>query len=334
MEDKNRITILINGKERSQQPEQTVVLVEEQNGRAEAAAALADYHSVRASFAAKVKALAKRKNRTYGLLKRPQQPIWRGNMFWRKKIAVSIAGAVVTGLLFGAIVLMVFSSPAAESEAKEIPAAAADNQNKQHVQLSDISLSFSIVQSGVFTSKERAEKRAKEIKSSIGAAAVVKIEDEKYAIISGIGNEKHQTSSLVSSYEEQGIDVWEKKQEFTFKNLYTADKLDEPYFVNGKTLLQNVITLSYLPAGDNRSKAVASTLRDYEKWKTFGSQQSKNWSTGVKKQSSAYEKNMSNLLEMIKQEKDKKDIQPRFQQEALDALQNYEQLMKAMQKGA
>jgi hypothetical protein len=334
VEDKKRITILINGKVKTEQPELPAVLVNEQAGQAEAAAALVEYHSINASFATKVKMLAKKKSRIQGLLRKSQNPIWGGNTVWKKKIAVSIAGAIATGLLFGAIVLMVFSSPATESVAKEIPAAAANKQSKENIQLSDISLTFSIVQSGVFTSKERAEKRAEEIKDAIGAASVIKTVDNKYAIISGLGNEKHQTSALVTSYEEKGIDVLEKKQEFTFKNLFAFEELDERYFLNGKTLLQNAITLSYLPDGESRSKAVASTLRDYEIWKEFGTRQSQSWNEDVKKNARAFEKNIAELLELIKKEKDKKNIDPRFQQEAIDALAKYEQLMKSLQKEA
>ncbi|MFC7371254.1 hypothetical protein ACFQPF_06165 [Fictibacillus iocasae] len=333
MEEKHNITIFINGKPRSAQSSEPARL-EEKAGQAETAAALIEYRKSSMSLTSKVKILSKRRNPLQDLLRKKHDPIWQARPFWKKKLVMSVAGAVLTGMLFGAAVLMVFSSPVTESAAGAPVSASVETNKKSAAALSDISLSFAVVQAGVFSSEDRAEKRAGEIKNSGVAASVMKLEGNKYAILSGIGNEKHQAASLVTFYEEKGIDVWEKNHEFSYSSLHSANKLDESYFVNGKTLLQNVVTLSFLPAGENRAKAVASTLREYEKWRTFGVKQRKEWSSATAKQSKVFEKNMAEMLELVKQEKDQKKIQSGFQQEALNALVNYDKLMKSLKKEA
>jgi stage II sporulation protein B len=248
-----------------------------------------------------------------------------------KQIVAAIMAAVVTGTVLGIMVLMVFSSDITEAGNQKAEMAPIQKEespsSKKLAPLPPINLEFSALQAGVFSSKERAVDAVKSIEEKGFSAVIVSADDEKFAVIVGIANEKHQLASYGESYQKEMEKPLVKTLSFSFENLKTPSNLDETYFRNGKILLQNVLTLSQMP--ETKESGLEQTLSDFNKWKEYGKNQKKNWKDETSNAASDFEKQLEGAFLALKDTK-KGELNWAFQQKAMDSLQSYKQLLKSL----
>ncbi|WHY70722.1 SPOR domain-containing protein [Fictibacillus enclensis] len=236
--------------------------------------------------------------------------------------------AIITGCTFGAIILMLFTGESASTEAQIVSARQTklNSTVSSPATIASIPLDFYAVQNGLFSTEKKAEEVSSKLKEQGYAAAVYK-QGANYSVLIGLGNKKEQAKSLADAYQLQGVDVWQKQLDASYSNLKITQKMDEPFIVNGKILLQNVITLSQVP--ELSKKAKASIKQDYEGWKQYGDKQDEKWPSKQKKAAKAYEMQISTALGKLTGTHSK-EVDWQLQQAVLDSFISYTKLLDAL----
>ncbi|WP_137788745.1 SPOR domain-containing protein [Bacillus sp. E(2018)] len=328
---KREISILINGKEKNYSEDQTSV--KEQPVHNEVAAAIEEVnrggYTILATSLKKRDNFFKRKN-GHVLNKRTSFLVPNNGKGFPKQIVAAIMGAIVTGTILGVLVLTVFSSDITEAGDKATEVSAVQTEKVadtgKSVTIRPITLDFSALQAGVFSSKDRAEGVVKSIEEK-GFSAVVFKDEEKYSVIVGIGNEKHQLDKFNEAYQKEMDKPLFKSLSFSFDQLKTPTKLDETYFTNGQILLQNTLTLSQMPEASG--SGLDRTLSDFNKWKEYGKGQKGKWSESTTKAASDFEKQLEGAFLALKDSK-KGELNWAFQQKVMDSLQSYTNLLETL----
>ncbi|ANC78036.1 hypothetical protein ABE65_015020 [Fictibacillus phosphorivorans] len=329
---KQEISILINGKEKNYSEDQTSV--KEQPVHNEVAAAIEEVnrggYTILATSLKKRDNFFKRKN-GHVLNKRTSFLAPSNGKGFPKQIVAAILGAIVTGTILGVLVLTVFSSDITEAgdkvtEASTVPTEKVADTEKT-VTIRPIHLDFSALQAGVFSSKERAEGVVESIEEKGFSAVIFKAEEEKYSVIVGISNEKHQLEKFNEAYQKEMDKPLFKSLTFSFDQLKTPSKLDETYFTNGQILLQNTLTLSQMPEASG--SGLDRTLSDFNKWKEYGKGQKGKWSESTTKAASDFEKQLEGAFLALKDSK-KGELNWAFQQKVMDSLQSYTKLLATL----
>ncbi|MBN3556315.1 SPOR domain-containing protein [Fictibacillus nanhaiensis] len=329
---KQEISILINGKEKNYSEDPTSVT--EQPVHNEVAAAIEEVnrggYTILATSLKKRENFFKRKN-GHVLNKKTSILVPNNGKGFPKQIVAAIIGAIVTGTILGVLVLTVFSSDITEAgdkvtEASAVPTEKVAETGKT-VPIRPINLDFSALQAGVFSSKERAEGVVKSIEEKGFSAVIFKAEEEKYSVIVGIGNEKHQLEKFNEAYQKEMDKPLFKSLTFSFDQLKTPSKLDETYFTNGQILLQNTLTLSQMPEASG--SGLDRTLSDFNKWKEYGKGQKGKWSESTTKAATDFEKQLEGAFLALKDSK-KGELNWAFQQKVMDSLQSYTKLLATL----
>ncbi|MDM5315702.1 SPOR domain-containing protein [Fictibacillus sp. b24] len=330
---KQEISILINGKEKNFNKDKTAD--NQEHAQSEVAAAIEtvnrDGYTILAAPVKKTDHFLKKRNWHVFSHKKTSFPMPQKNKTLSKQILAAVMGAVVTGTILGVFVLMVFSSDITEAGDKQVEAPVVKTEqpanNEKSVALTPIKLEFSALQAGVFSSKERAEGVVKSIEENGFSAVIVKTDEEKYSVIVGMGNEKHQLDKYNEAYQKKMDKPLSKTLSFTFENLKTPNNLDEIYFKNGQVLLQNVLTLSQMP--EAKGSGLDRTLNDFNKWKEYGNNQKGKWKENTAKASSDFEKQLEGAFLALKDSK-KGEINWAFQQKVMDSFQAYTNLLSTL----
>lgn len=249
------------------------------------------------------------------------------NLFSKQFMTAAIA-AVVTGCTFGAIILMLFTGETASTQTQKAAALQqAKNSGAQApATIKNIPLDFHAAQNGLFSTEKKAKQVSKEIQDKGYAAAVYK-QGANYSVLIGLGNKKEQTQSLADVYKLKGVPVWPKQLDASYSNLKIPHKMDEPFIVNGKILLQNVITLSQVPSLSKKAKE--SIMKDYEGWKAYGDQQHEQWPAKQDKAVKNYEKDISAALTKLTADRSEK-VDWKLQQSVLDSFVSYTKMLETL----
>lgn len=331
---KHEISILINGKEKNFSEDRK----EENQGHSqhEVAAAVeevntGEYAILSAAPLKKRDAFIKRRNWNVFSNKKTSFPMPQKGRSLSKQIIAAIMGAVATGTVLGVFVLMVFSSDITEAgnQKPDTPAVEMEQTTTKGklVNLRPINLDFSALQAGVFSSKDRAEGVVDSIEEKGFSAIVVKADEEKYSVIVGLGNEKHQLDKYSEAYQKEMDKPLSKTLSYSFDHLKTPNHLDETYFTNGQILLQNVLTLSQMPG--TKESGLDQTLNDFNKWKEYGKKQKGKWKEETAKTASDFEKQLEGAFLALKDSK-KGELNWAFQQKAMDSFQAYIRLLSTL----
>lgn len=332
---KQEISILINGKEKRYSESKSKN--EQEHSSSEIAAAIEvlddkNHFMVLAEPLKKNEIAFKRKKMNLFPKKRTGFYIPQNGKPLSKQILAAVMAAVVTGTVLGIMVLMVFSTDITEAGNQHTETAQVQKEEpssgKKLVPLPPIKIEFSALQAGVFSSKERAEDVVKTIEDKGFSAVIISSDDEKSAVIVGIANQEHQLKNYGETYVKKMEKPLVKTLSFSFENLKTPNNLDEVYFTNGRTLLQNVLTLSQMPG--TKDSGLDQTLSDFNKWKQYGQNQKKNWKDETAKAASNYEKQLEGAFLALKDTK-KGELNWAFQQKAMDSLQAYKQLLQTLE---
>jgi stage II sporulation protein B len=332
-----KISILINGKEKRYREIQN--LYKSNKLHQEAAAAMEETnrteHSLLAAPIQNKASLYKKKPLRIFQQRRTSFPVkMKRNAFSKPLIAAAMA-AIITGTVLGVLLLMVFSSNVTEAEnlamnppLQHVKGKEKEKEKEKLAVLPPIHLDFSALQAGVFSSEGKAIEAMESIGEKGFSSSILATEDEKFSVLIGVGNEKHQLEKYKEEYEREMDKLFLKNISFSFNDLKTPSNLDETYFTNGKILLQNILTLSQLP-GTNQS-ALENTWNDFNKWKSQGKNQSGPWKEETVQAAGIFEKNLQGTLIALKETK-KTDVNWAFQQKVMDSLQSYKTLLETLQ---
>ncbi|EIT85345.1 stage II sporulation protein B [Fictibacillus macauensis ZFHKF-1] len=238
-----------------------------------------------------------------------------------KPMITAVIAAVFIGCTFGAVILMLFTGNSVSQHDQSIPTQAA--QRSSAVTIKEIPLTLYGIQNGLFATKDKAEEARTDLQKKGVAAAIYK-QGTSYAVLIGLSNQKDQAVALEQTYKKEGVSTWLRKVDASSSKLHVADRRDEAYMVNGKILLQNLITLSEMTAVSE--KAQASISKDFKQWQAYRVKQEHLWSEGQRKAVAAYEKEVGATIAQLKTNKDS-----RVKQAALNSFIAYDSLMKALQ---
>ncbi|MED2972927.1 hypothetical protein P4361_11915 [Fictibacillus sp. B-59209] len=252
----------------------------------------------------------------------------RNTSLFSKKFMTAVLAAIVTGCTFGAIILMLFTGETASTQSQTVAAQPGNASSKAQAPatISNISMDFHAAQNGLFST----EKKAKEISESIkdqGYAAAVYKQGANYSVLIGLGNKKEEAQTLADVYKLKGVEVWPKQLDASYTNLKIPHKMDEPFIVNGKILLQNVITLSQVPSLSKKAKD--SIMEDYEGWKAYGDKQHEQWPAKQEKAVKNYEEDISRALTKLTANRSDEADWP-LQQSVLDSFVSYTKLLETL----
>lgn len=330
---KQEISILINGKEKKYSEDKKTE--NQEQAQNEVAASIEtvnrDGYTILAAPVKKTDYSLKKKKWHVFSHKKTSFPLPQKSKALSKQIIAAVMGAVVTGTILGLLVLMVFSSDITEAGDKQMETPVVKKEQPadtdKSVSLTPIKLEFSALQAGVFSSKSRAEGVVQSIEENGFSAIIIKADEEKYAVIVGMGNEKHQLDKYNEAYQMKMDKPLSKTLSFTFENLKTPNNLDETYFKNGQILLQNVLTLSQMP--ETKESGLDRTLKDFNKWKEYGNNQKGKWKESTAKASSDFEKQLEGAFLALKDSK-KGELNWAFQQKVMDSFQAYTNLLSTL----
>lgn len=166
--------------------------------------------------------------------------------FWFKIIGI-VACACLVGIALGLFSVNMLTeteekTPKQEKTAQAKEAVSSNSEKKETEQKEEKKSSFTIkldafiVQAGVFSTKEAAEKEGRKLSVPV---EVIK-QNDKFTLIAGISPTLSEARALGKSIEEQGVSVYAKKYEGSLQAKDVADKDGEHL----TTLLQTAIVQS------------------------------------------------------------------------------------------
>ncbi|MGG1575329.1 SPOR domain-containing protein [Fictibacillus sp. NRS-1165] len=252
----------------------------------------------------------------------------RNTSLFSKKFITAVIAAILTGCTFGGIILMLFTGETASTQSETAAAqqASASSKAQAPATIPSISMDFHAAQNGLFSTKKKAEEISKDMKDQGYAASVYK-QGANYSVLIGLGNKKEEARALADVYKLKGVEVWPKQLDASYTDLKIPHKMDEPFIVNGKILLQNVITLSQVPTLSKKAKD--SIMKDYEGWKAYGDKQHEQWPAKQEKAVRNYEKDISRALTRLTANRPGEVDWP-LQQAVLDSFVSYTKLLEVL----
>lgn len=152
-----------------------------------------------------------------------------------KRLAV-IGGGVTVGLIFGYALLQTFINPSTISPTGQV--SQPTNGVVVSANMKEMSISFNeinvfLVQAGVFSSQESANKKATELKNKKQPAEVIQ-EDGKYIVYAGIASSRDEALSIAQFYRSENIPVMLKEKQIPS----TSFTLQVPSGTNQDTITQ------------------------------------------------------------------------------------------------
>ncbi|WP_053783098.1 SPOR domain-containing protein [Paenibacillus xylanivorans] len=184
------------------------------------------------------------------------------------KMIGSVSGALVTGALFGMVILSFFNREGAVDPGSKIPAnqavSAVTGQDgvagsEQQLQAATTGGSYYALQYGVFSSPERAEQAKVEL-SQAGIAAGSDPEDGN-RVYAGIAADREEAKLLSSRLKAEGVELYVKEIVNPEVNpaVFGGKAEDvQQFFASGSTLVEQLSTLSIQQLGLSVPEAVST----------------------------------------------------------------------------
>lgn len=184
------------------------------------------------------------------------------------KMIGSVTGALVTGALFGMVILSFFNREGAVDPGSKIPANQAVSavtgqdgvaDSEQQLQAATTGGSYYALQYGVFSSPERAEQAKVEL-SQAGIAAGSDPEDGN-RVYAGIAADREEAKLLSSRLKAEGVELYVKEIVNPEVNpaVFGGKAEDvQQFFASGSTLVEQLSTLSIQQLGLSVPEAVST----------------------------------------------------------------------------
>ncbi|MEC0126310.1 SPOR domain-containing protein [Paenibacillus pabuli] len=230
------------------------------------------------------------------------------------KMIGSVTGALVTGALFGVVILSFFNREAVVDPGSKLPenqaVSAVTGQgggagSGQQVQEATIGGSYYALQYGVFSSPERAEQAKVEL-SQAGIAAGSDPEDGN-RVYAGISADREEAKLLSSRLKAEGVELYVKEIVNPEVNpaVFGGKAEDvQHFFTSGSALIEQLSTLSIQQLGQSVPAAVSSETmsavqNQHQLWLTSLNSISPGLSTDVQPYVSAMEKSMTSAVNAL-----------------------------------
>ncbi|MDN4605788.1 SPOR domain-containing protein [Paenibacillus sp. F6_3S_P_1C] len=227
------------------------------------------------------------------------------------KMIGSVTGALVTGALFGMVILSFFNREGAVDPGSKIPAnqavSAVTGQggvvgSEQQLQAATTGGSYYALQYGVFSSPERAEQAKVEL-SQAGIAAGSDPEDGN-RVYAGISADREEAKLLSTRLKAEGVELYVKEIVNPEVNpaVFGGKAEDvQQFFASGSTLVEQLSTLSIQQLGQAVPEAVsAETMtalqNQHQLWLTGLNSIAPGLSADVQPYVSAMEKSMNSAV--------------------------------------
>lgn len=226
----------------------------------------------------------------------------------------SVTGALVTGALFGMVILSFFNREGAVDPGSKIPAnqavSAVTGQqgvagSEQQIQATTTGGSYYALQYGVFSSPERAEQAKVEL-SQAGIAAGSDPEDGN-RVYAGISADREEAKLLSSRLKAEGVELYVKEIVNPEVNpaVFGGKAEDvQHFFASGSALVEQLSTLSIQQLGRSVPESVStetmtSLQNQHQLWLTGLNSIAPGLSADVQPYVSAMEKSMASAVTAI-----------------------------------
>ncbi|MEK4055700.1 SPOR domain-containing protein [Paenibacillus sp. FSL F4-0087] len=230
------------------------------------------------------------------------------------KMIGSVTGALVTGALFGMVILSFFNREGAVDPGSKIPANQAVSTvtgqqgvagSEQQIQATTTGGSYYALQYGVFSSPERAEQAKVEL-SQAGIAAGSDPEDGN-RVYAGISADREEAKLLSSRLKAEGVELYVKEIVNPEVNpaVFGGKAEDvQHFFASGAALVEQLSTLSIQQLGQSVPEAVStetmtSLQNQHQLWLTGLNSIAPGLSADVQPYVSAMEKSMASAVTAI-----------------------------------
>ncbi|WP_377888307.1 hypothetical protein [Alkalihalobacillus sp. R86527] len=190
-----------------------------------------------------------------------------------KSVVVSVASAVFIGVLFGFILLMVFSGDdiaPPSSDAKDSTEVAAVNTDT-----AALSLNLKVVQSGVYSTEESALEFQQRLKDNGFPAAIIK--SDNYYLMIGVSSTVEGQEALAGYFKGKGEDVYAKEWNINAEGSVIS-KEGVTHLTEGKAFIEELVsmdlngltdkelTADMLESVEGRLSAWSQKTPDIEAW--------------------------------------------------------------------
>lgn len=230
------------------------------------------------------------------------------------KMIGSVTGALVTGALFGMVILSFFNREGAVDPGSKMPAnqavsAVTGHQgvagSEQQLQATTTGGSYYALQYGVFSSPERAEQAKVEL-SQAGIAAGSD-PDEGNRVYAGISADREEAKLLSSRLKAEGVELYVKEIVNPEVNpaVFGGKAEDvKQFFASGSALVEQLSTLSIQQLGQSVPEAVStetmtSLQNQHQLWLTGLNSIAPGLSADVQPYVSAMEKSLASAVTAI-----------------------------------
>lgn len=196
----------------------------------------------------------------------------------KSKMFLSILAAILTGTIFGLIVLTLFTNVNLfQMESKQLASSTPDESSIQSEQvvapvsktesLAIPSLSLFVIQAGAFSTKESAEDIAQNIKAQ-SLPAVIIGDSEPLLLFVGIGQNKQTLTQVGEIFKSKGQEIYVKSYNVEGRSIQTSDVENIKYMQLGGELFEKLITLSAkgLVTKSVTPEELENVKRTYETW--------------------------------------------------------------------
>ncbi|WP_270179453.1 hypothetical protein [Alkalihalobacillus sp. CinArs1] len=170
--------------------------------------------------------------------KKKKQRIVSKPMVIHKNIMISVASAVFLGVMFGFILLMVFSgnenAAPVSGSTTEVPPKATN------VNTEELSLNLKVVQSGVYSTEESALEFQQRLKDNGFPAAI--INSDNYYLLIGVSQTTEGQNALAGYFENKGEDVYAKEWNINAEAVNVSEE-GASHLKEGKEFIEQLVAM-------------------------------------------------------------------------------------------
>jgi stage II sporulation protein B len=235
------------------------------------------------------------------------------------KLVAAIVSALVIGVGFGLVLLMLFTDDRlSDQPSKPVEAPPSRNESSPTTSTvtADLSLTAGVVQGGVFSSQETSGTIASSFKDD-GYAAVVEESADQFYILIGIAQSEAAADLIEESYIEDGYEAFAKEWTISSEEMTVPEQVDQKVLVAGKEILE-----AFLAYSSNNEDRKADLRESFQRWET-ASQSIQQWPEKSQPISHEYANLVSKAFERITQSDDNWEIQ----QAILECFVGYEKVI-------
>ncbi|MCJ7839897.1 hypothetical protein MUB24_03000 [Lederbergia sp. NSJ-179] len=165
---------------------------------------------------------------------------------WVKRLILSFVLAITVGLLLGSFLLKMMSQTDTQATTNEQNRLSSENKKEEGTTASKFevklpALTLPVLQAGVYSSKEAADAKAKELANQNQAQTILEM-DEKYYLFLGVAGDLQKAKTWEKDLKHNGLeDVWAKELNFEERYIELASKEQSEHLLKEIEYFQTII---------------------------------------------------------------------------------------------